>query len=170
MGFRCSSVGLLAGYDDTSVEIQNEDVDDTNLHVEVRVVRPCSGCGQDQAETTLDFEIELEHECPDERGDLLATSDGGTKDGSHRPYTEHDFEQDLTERAYSANGTVEAEVYDDYESTDRNGKPIKSFRYRRHKLGATVSATVTCSRCDETLDVSQTEWNYASGFDDNGSH
>jgi hypothetical protein len=42
---------------------------------------------------------------------------------------------------------VGVEATDRYQETDRYGKPIKSFRYRRHYYGVNAQVKVTCEGC-----------------------
>lgn len=154
----CSSEQKFAAFDEPTVEIENEEVTDGELQVSVRVVRPCAGCGQDQAETTLEFNTTFSHECPNERGD---TKEDGT---------EFVFSESLDDRTYEIDGSVEAEPVDEYQQKDRKGKPITNSRYMRHLLGAQITATVKCSRCKETFEVTDQMTEAASGYEDQGSH
>jgi hypothetical protein len=81
-----------------------------------------------------------------------------------------DYDEALDDRTYSVDGSVEAEPVDEYARTDRRGKPIKNPRYQKHMLGAAVSASITCSRCGDTFDVSETQTEPASAFEDEGAH
>jgi len=47
----------------------------------------------------------------------------------------------------------EMEAADRFQETDRHGKPIRNFRYRRHYYGVTVEAKVTCDGCTYSGDV-----------------
>lgn len=144
----CSSVPGFAGFEEPTVEVENEDTADGELQVAVRVVRPCSGCGNDQAELTLEFATSFDHECPE----------GG------------DYTEEEDDRTYEIVGSVDAEPVDEYQTTDRRGKPIRNARYQRHLIGASISATVKCSCCEEEFEVTDQQTEAASSFEDAGSH
>jgi hypothetical protein len=152
----CSSDGKFASFDEMTVEVEDSDVTDDTFTMTVRAVRPCASCGNEQAEYTFDFDQTIEHSCPDERGE----------EGAHA----EDFEEDLEDRTFELRGEPDVEVVDDYQTTDRHGKPIKSVRYQRHLLGVSYTATVTCSRCEDEIELTDSETVPASSFDDQGSH
>lgn len=155
---RCeANDGKFAALGELTTEVESEDISGDELQVTVRCVRPCEGCGQDQATTSLEFTLTIDHSCPDEEGEDFTDE------------TELNGET-IADRTYSVDGSVEAEPLDEYQRTDRHGKPILRSRYQRHMLGAAVTATVTCSRCGQTIDVTDRETVQASGFEDEGAH
>ena len=148
----CSSVSKMAGFDDHTAEIDSDDVTDEEVILSVHLVRPCAECGSDADEAVLDFNLPIEHQCPDEEWD--------EKSGEPKP----EYEETLDDRTYDL-GNVEAEPDENVERTDRHGKPITNPRYMKRLLGAQVSANVTCSRCGEEIELTDSEYIPASSFD-----
>lgn len=143
----CSSTQRLAGFDEMEAEVQSEEVTDDEARFEVRLVRPCAGCSNEQATYDMELFVSLDHECPE----------GGL------------FGQAENERTFELVST-DVEPTDEYQTKDRHGKPIKRARYQRHLLGAHVTANVLCNRCGEEFEVNVEDRVGASEFDDAGGH
>lgn len=119
---RCSMTNQFASFDDAEAEVYYEDLSGRDLNVTVRVYRACADCGSEAAEYTFD----LEETVPD-CSECLAAA------------TVDEDEDDEFELV-----SVDVEVTDRHQTHDRNGKPIKSFRYQKHLIGAIATATVRC--------------------------
>lgn len=60
---------------------------------------------------------------------------------------------------------IDVQPLDFHQTHDRNGKPIKSMRYRKHFYGADFSCDVACQKCKKSVFVSASDKTQASGFD-----
>jgi hypothetical protein len=134
---RCPTCEKFVSYGDGEVEIEDSDVgSDGTVTVSVRVVLPCGDCGEELKECSMELEHQIEHDC------LL----------------DEDVDFELED--------VEAEFSDRQEMKDRNGKPIKSARYRRTYYGATITGTVHCKKCGDDIEFEETVEESASSFDE----
>lgn len=135
---RCPTCNRMVSFDEPRVEVESEDLDQESMTVTgtVGVTLPCVDCGTELKGTSLDYEVCFNHSC----------------DGKSEEETE------LQE--------VTADPMDRFEDKDRNGKPIKNPRYQKHYYGATVTATIVCGKCGETIESSVDVEEQASAFDE----
>lgn len=180
----CSSVSKLAGYDETEVEIQSEDLDGTTISYQIHLNRPCAECGTEAAEADLELSVEIEHECEDpdtsdednfERDGVVWLVSGKTDHYTTRAeaLVAADDKEDLLiaqwdddiEPEFELDSEADVEATDDTQNKDRHGKPIKNVRYMRRLLGAQVTAHVRCTRCDEVFDMEGSDNMPASSFE-----
>ena len=181
----CSSEQKLQGFDEPEVEIQDEDCQGGEYTATVHINRPCASCGTEAGYYDLDVSEVFEHECP--------VQDGAPEGHRFAMCPEH---LDLNKEGQGATGCEACDQYviclnddcncaedpefelessdvnpvDDYQRTDRHGKPIKNPRYQRHLIGAEVTATIACQRCGESFDVVATDSVPASSFEVESSH
>ncbi len=125
---RCNSCGLMSS-------IEMEDSFDADVDV---------SAGEDTIEISVSGElIQLSACC----GDQMASASAEDSLSIPRPC---DCGVDDDEPSAYYLETSDAEPEDRYQTTDRHGKPIKSFRYQRHFWGQRVTGTVRCEKmCDE---------------------
>lgn len=113
---RCSSCNKFVSQEPGEPEVQSLEIDaDGNITAEVRIVVTCAECGDELKESTLSME------------------DAVTIRRHNREECELEIEEDGVE------------MLDEYETKDRNGKPIKSVRYQTHLYGARVDFHIRCA-------------------------
>jgi hypothetical protein len=135
---RCPDCSKFVSYDDPpTVEVNDTNIDGKTLTVELRVTLLCADCSTELKGADLTAESEIEHKCDEGEG------------------KEPDFEVD---------GDPSAEGTSRQQTKDKHGKPIKSARYMRTYYGADITASVTCSHCEETIEVTMIAEEQASAF------
>lgn len=126
---RCPSCNKFAtqtiDQDEPEVDLSVDEAG--NVTGTVRIVVHSECCGDELKEANFDVDVQYDG---DEH--ILAEHTG---EG-------HDLEVEVTN----------IEATDDYQRTDRRGKPIRNPRYMKHLYGYTLSAKVTCS-CKEGEDA-----------------
>lgn len=145
---RCPDCCKFVSYDEPEVEVESEDLSGGTFSASVRMVRPCGECSGELAEYT--FEVEADVECPHLADHPVPEDEDAPKD----------------EIEYELEG-VEAEPNERTQTTDRNGKPIKSYRYQKSFFGVDVTASVRCPVCNEVFEVEAFDEAQASWFDVN---
>jgi hypothetical protein len=142
---RCEDCGKFVSFDtEVEPEVEDEQIDGDHENgyaytASVRRVLQCAECNGDMKETTFDIEQEVVVEGKCEK----------TKDGNHEFSVESAVEP--TERT---------------QTTDRNGKRIKSSRYMKHFYGVSGSVTGTCEHCDIEVNFTFEDESQASSFDE----
>lgn len=96
-------------------EIVTENIADAELTGEVRVVLDCGECGTELKEASLEYQADIEHDCP-----------------KVKDYTEEEGPQFEIESS-------EAVLTSRQETKDRHGKPIKNSRYWKTFYGAEIT-------------------------------
>lgn len=179
----CSSDSKLAGYDDMEAEITDESLDGTTLSFTIHLNRPCASCSTEAATANLELSFEIEHECeqPDaddednwNRRDVVwrvknldgtypSRAEAIADTGANPEDLIADWD-DSSEPEYELQSS-DVETTDDMQTRDRFGNPIKSSRYMKRLLGASVTAHVHCERCEEDFDVDGNDNMPASSFE-----
>ena len=119
MAYRCQSCNQFCSIEAEAPEIDSEDVDnDGEVTLSVRVPYNSGCCGDEVAS-----------------GDYELCGDVGFE------HAKEDCEGPVSLEVVSSEAT------DRYQETDRHGKPIKSFRYKRHYYGVEATIKVTCEGC-----------------------
>lgn len=164
----CSSEGKLHGFDDPTVEVNGEDVNGSTASAEVTISRPCASCGDDQIslyETTV--EVDIDHECTLEA--LTAFQSSLTEEEVAELFK--DLDEGNVEREFSVSSSGEGDCSERMQTTDRHGKPIKSYRYMRKLYDVSVTLDVECQHCGEEFEVEAREDGIAaSSFETESSH
>jgi phage FluMu protein Com len=140
---RCPDCNKFVPYDEPEVEGDEPDITGSTVSGQVRIVLKCADCGNELKEANLDYEVEIEHDCP--------------------KYKKKDEEPEFT-----ADGEPEFSATDRTQTTCTvKGKvvPIKSMRYAKRYYGADINGTVTCSKCSEVINYSTNVEEQASGFE-----
>lgn len=119
---RCPDCNKFVGNEPGEVEINSLEVSGSEIQCEARLPINCAECGGELKEGTFNMEEEIDDQ-------LLKDHEG---DGH-----ELEVEEDGTD------------VIDEYQTTDRHGKPIKNSRYQKHLYGVSVNCTLRCS-CQES--------------------
>jgi hypothetical protein len=146
----CSTERKQQGFEEEiefQTNIDDVEVTEDGFHLSgtVEMTRNCAGCGQGISTATLEIDESVDHHCPK-----------GTKGIDDREGELSDFE--------------DPEMVDEYETKDRRGKPIKSARFQKHLIGASLSGSIKCSACGEEIDVSWEDKIPASEFQTETSH
>ncbi len=168
---RCPDCSKMVSYDEPQATVESEEVSDEGLvSIEVRLVLPCAECGTELKETTFNFEIDLEHTCPE--GDQICEC--GHRRSSHTPICSFSGMCKCSEyREKEARFEVELE---DPETTEeyrprfatnkkREQKPIP-MRYQKHFYGVSVSGTAICNKCEEEIPFDDKDDVQASGMEE----
>ncbi len=137
----CASCTKLRGYGEQEPELEEDPTIEgqgDGIYLasgEVRVVLPCSECGEELKEARLDYEIELEHACSDAKV---------PQEGEEEP--------ELELIGSSASFTQRTQT----EKTDPKTGKVKRIPYRYAKTfyGAEVYVQAKCSACGEELEGS----------------
>lgn len=111
---RCPNCDKFVSYDEPEVEVDNYCIENEQAVGSVTITLNCAECGTPLAQAEEEFEINAHH------------PDGADED--------HELEIKSTD----------VEGFDDYQTTNVNGKPIPS-RYQKHFYGANISCEVECS-------------------------
>lgn len=147
---RCPDCNKFVSFDsDSDPEIELELSDEFNVTGTVRIVNNCSECSQELKDATFDVDVDFAddvHAHWKEHG----WKGKGAGPAGHR-------EMDLTDDGGSRS--------DEYQTTDRRGKPIRNPRYQKHLYGATVTITVECE-CGETFEREWSDSVQASGMEE----
>lgn len=139
---RCNSCNKFVSHEaELEEESPDSDLNGTSISVSAVVNLNCQGCGSVLKSFTFDFDEEIDHDC----------QKPGTVD-------EGDPEFEVVEE-------VIFEIIDEYESTDRKGKPIKP-RYQKHFYGVSGTVKVKCYKCDEEIDIDLSDKTSAGSFED----
>lgn len=152
---RCSSSNKFASYDEPEASIEGEEMNGSTYSAEVRIMRPCSECGEEMAETNLNPEADVEcqncgEECPghalDAEGEIIPGEQ--LKPG---------------ELSYKEPEAPEFEIVSSEVEVDESG----GGRYKKNVFTATVTAEIKCLCCGESVEpsVSAEDSCPASGFD-----
>lgn len=126
---------------ETTAEMNGEVsvAEDGQITADIRLIRNCADCSTELKDTNLDLEGKVETEEP-------------CKDG-----TEHSWELDEE---------GEPEPYDRAQTTDKNGKPIKSSRYIKTFIGVELTVGVKCTVCGTEVEVTLKDEVPAGSFDE----
>jgi hypothetical protein len=136
---RCQDCNKFVSHelrDDVEEDVSLQ-AEDGTADIDVRLVLECNDCGVELAEYNETATIEFAG-----MADHLAAN------------PDHEMGE----------VSVDVEVGDYYMATDRNGKPIKSFRYRKHMYTAALHCEVECS-CGERFEGDKTVEAQGSSFD-----
>lgn len=142
---RCENCSKFVSFDtEVEPEIEDEQIggscDNGYFYTaSIRRVLQCADCGTDLKDTTFEIEQEVNVEAKCEK----------CEDGNHE--FSMDSAVEPTERT---------------QTTDRNGKPIKSSRYMKHFYGVSGSVTGTCDHCDIEVNFTFEDESQASSFDE----
>jgi hypothetical protein len=134
---RCPDCGKFVSHELGEVEVEESSVNDDMVTGTVRLHLDCMDCGNELAETTLEFEAAIEHECP--------KAEEGTP-------------------TFDTNTDEAAEGGDYFQDKNAKGKPIKP-RYQKHFYTADITGTVVCDLCEESIDWEAHVEEAASAFD-----
>ena len=141
---RCPDCGIFVSYGgDYEPEIESEEISGTELSGEVRVVLDCAECGTELKESSMEYEVEFEHDC--------ALGELGEDEN-----IDDQFEIGSTSTAFSKRR----------QTKDRHGKPITNPRYQRTYYGAEITTTIKCTRCEEEFDMDTKVEEMASSFEE----
>jgi hypothetical protein len=145
MANRCPDCNKFVSLEMGDPEVESIEVDlDGVVSGDVRLTLICSECGNELSEATISFE------------------DGPVDNIENHISKKHaDEENKEFELEVEETGIVST---DRYNTTDRKGKPIKSFRYKTHYYGFELSYKVTCS-CGEEFDDSVSDEERAGSFE-----
>jgi len=142
---RCPDCAIFVSYGgDLEPEIESEEINEDELTGSVRVVLDCAECGGELKESSMEYEVQIEHECSD------ANEEDSDADGEDQ-FEIHSTATSFTERR---------------QTKDRHGKPITNYRYQRTYYGAEITTTIKCTRCEEEFDVETTVEEQASSFEE----
>jgi len=130
----CSSVSKLAGYEDAEVEETSSDINGNSVSIEFHINRNCVECGYEASTYDGSGDADFDHTCPVDHE------------------CDDDFDHDVDEVGFTLN-SVDLEVGDQMRTTDRHGKPIKSYRYQRREYHVIGCASIDCDHCGETFDA-----------------
>lgn len=143
---RCPDCGIFVSYGgDFEPEIDDEGINENELRGEVRVVLDCADCGGELKELSMEYEVEIEHDCP-------AAGTGAENEEDHKDQ----YEIQSTSTQFT----------DRRQTTDRHGKPIRNPRYQRTYYGAEITTTIKCNKCGEEFDVDTKVEDMASSFEE----
>lgn len=143
MSNRCGGCGKMASLELEEPEVEQIEIDEAGaVSGTVRVYLTSACCGEEMKERSFDFEDEDE--------------EVGRHVHDHQEAGE-EYELTVEEEA--------VEATDRYQTTDRNGKQIKSYRYMRHYYGFRLEYAVGCS-CGWTAAGEVDDEEQASGFDE----
>jgi hypothetical protein len=118
---RCQSCNKFVSQEPGDPDTSIEIIGGDTVRIECRLPINCSECCDELKEGNFEMEVDIPTE--------IVEAHCGE---GH----ELDAEEESTE------------AIDEMETTDRKGKPIKSFRYMKHLYGVDCSFNVTCS-CQE---------------------
>lgn len=114
---RCDSCNKFVSFDSETEPEVDLSASGSEVSGTCRIVNTCQECGQELTEHTFDVEVEVD---------------------------EHDVEKCKEELDIDQ---TDAERFDEMQTKDRRGKPIKSMRYMKHLYGVRVTVGVSCSEC-----------------------
>lgn len=135
---RCDTCNKFVSFDaDTEPEVDLRVENDGEVSGSVRIVNTCAECGEEMTETTFDVDIDLSEEIAEHR----------------KTCSERDL--DLNE---------DVSRFDEFQTKDRRGRPIKLSRYQRHYYGIEVKVTVTCG-CGATFEDEYKDMVSGSGME-----
>jgi len=125
MAYRCSSCDKFCSLEAGEPEVTSEDVDGVGMVcLEVQVPYTSGCCCDEVANAEYSLEEEVEVE-----------------------HTVEGCEEELVLDVESIEAT------DRFQEKDRHGKPIRSYRYRRHYYGVVADVKVTCPGCAFSADL-----------------
>lgn len=126
MAYRCEGCGHFAGLDEEpEFDEDSSSYDGQMFEASISASYTTTCCSQEAA--TAQYDVSYAHEFV------------------------HDEACDDPEPEYDI--SLEFSATDRFQEKDRHGKPIKSYRYRRHYYGVEVAATLKCASCgtEETI-------------------
>ena len=139
---RCPTCNRFASYGEVQAdEESSEIVDNDSVVVSVRVVLPCSECGEELKEKNIEFELAIDHGC----GEADDTADD----------TAGEYELISTD----------VESIEELQTHTATGKEI-SARQRKNVYGAKVTVTISCPKCQEQITLEGSESAPASEFEE----
>ena len=145
MGNRCSDCNKFVGLEQGEPEVQDLEIDETGeVTGQVRVILTCADCGSEIKEAYIDLDETPSSELEDHIADHAEAGE--------------DAESLEVEE-------VSIEETDRMQTTDRNGKQIKNWRYMRHFYGFELQVKITCS-CGAEFEASICGEEQASAFED----
>lgn len=147
---RCPDCNKFVPFDSESDPEIDLDISDRVVTGSVRITNNCEDCGQELKEATFDVDEDFNDVIEDH------WKAHGWKGGKAKPPEGH-REFDVSDDGGSRT--------DEYQTTDRNGKKIKNYRYMKHLYGATVTIAVTCE-CGETFEREWSDNIPGSGMDE----
>lgn len=121
-----------------------------SVTADVHVPRNCADCGTELKYTDLNLTAEVAADEFSRKGEGTVTFQGHGDDCEA-----DDFDAE-----------VEWNVDEQYNTTDRNGKPIKRARYQRLDIIVRGEGTVTCNGCQATATFTLEEAVSAGSFDE----
>ena len=143
---RCPDCNKFVSYDtDNEPEADDLSYDGAMVTGDVRRELPCANCGTTLKSATFNMEIPVAVEGADKPCHVEGEED----------VAEHEWEVEC-----------EAETSDRTQTTDRNGKQIKSSRYMTQYYGVVVNGDVKCSRCNISASFSGADEMPASSYDE----
>lgn len=132
----CPSCMKMVSYGEPEVEVEDEGVEEEAVHVEVTVTIPCE-CGEPLRETSLEWEGEVEHDCPN---------------------ADKEVEEEYELLSVDADGSERTEAV-----MGKKGQPTKK---QNRFYGARLSIHVKCNRCgDEDIHLAGLVEQPAGSFD-----
>lgn len=144
MPAQCPGCNHFASLETQDPEVNSLDIDETGrVTGEIRLARSSACCGEEMKEATFDIDIDP----PDDLAEHI-----------------HDHEEAKEEFTLSVDEN-EAEVTEELETTDRKGKPIKSVRYMKTRIGFKATFSVSCD-CGWDTTVEAEDFTYASAFEE----
>lgn len=151
---RCPDCEKMVSYGEATTEILDESIDGGTFSCSVRIVLPCAECGTELKECILEFEQEIDHECPVEKNESQDEQSSAFED------TTYELEID------------DPELIEDYRPKTRklkNGteKPVP-FRYQKHYFGVSISGKAICNRCGAEIEIDVSQDEQSSAFEECG--
>lgn len=190
-GVRCPDCGKLAGNaDEGEIESYQAEVDGSEGSVSVTInaelYMNTACCGSRFKMYTLEGTNEIDHQCPKveerdtaeqkyadhvEAGKCACTTDQPDCDDGVALRDEakelaDSVENDGNDWTIDDDGESDASAYERSQATDRHGKPITSYRFRKSYRGITTTVSVQHGLCEETETVTFDEGDIEAGAGD----
>jgi hypothetical protein len=138
-----------------------------SLEAEVDNIEGSIMVGGDTIYISIECAVVLNSQCCSmevARADISEDHDLAVEAIEHTAECESGKDED-NDASYSVDD-IEGECGERYQTTDRNGKTIRSARYQRKFYMVDVSGTVSCDECDASAPFNTTIEEQASGFED----
>ena len=149
---------IEAEIESCDLEVQNDGNGGATITGTVEMILNSQCCGMEVARASIDADHDIAAE---------AFTHGAECDARSGHIFEDDDDEDgwLADVQFSID--ADAEAGERYQDKDRNGKPIRNFRYQRKFYTADVTGTVSCDGCDAEYSMEGfTVEEQASGFED----
>ncbi len=138
---RCPDCNKFTSFDtEAEPEVVSEDVDGTEVMVEVRRVLNCADCGTELKEYTFELSEDFSDRIEVEEGE-----------------EECDHEWSLEVSASPTTSVVDK---------DKKGRQIKNARYMKTMYGVEVTCDITCDKCKKEVRVEFKDEAQASSFEE----